>query len=681
MPAYLNALAGSGVHVLTTTDYLARRDFDCMAPVYGFLGLRAGLIVSRPELELAARRAAYSADVTYGIYTGFGYDYLRDNLAWSLDERVQRGYHFAIADEADLILIDEARTPLIISGPSGQPAGGYAAWTGIAARMRHGVHYEIDGKRQDLTITGEGMTWAGDLFGADLTAPANAASARQLRNAHKAREIYRKDRDYVVRDGQILPIDKAAGITRDRHRYEKGMHQALEAKEGLPVQAETMVLAAATVRDYLGLYGRLGAMTGTAVTDADTYRQVYGLDVVPLPAITPVRRINHPDAVYPTEHAKLNALADEAAARHAAGQSVLIGAVPVEQSQQISRLLAERGVPHEVLNATGHDREAPIIARSARAGAVTVATTMAGRGVPIALGGGTQAEHDAVAELGGLCVLGAQRHQTRRLDLRLQDLAGRRGDPGEVKFFISYEDDTLLRLLGLQQVGYLRRLGGEAGRAGMVMKLIEQNQGKADQDYASWLVQMLRPDQILSEQREVIYNSRRAALEGADLGEQTRRMVSEVIGNHVMAATLERQGVAGLWAQLRKLYPITLTVGELAAERGCSIAALPPGFIAERISADARQAYDHREAELTTPVMRELERRLTLAVTDRAWRGHLQVTGELRENLDDARNGPELARYQQEASRQFNAMLGKIKEEITGMLFNLQIDLPDAPHT
>lgn len=676
LPAYLNALGGWGVHVLTATDYLAERDRDQTEPVYEFLGLRAGL--AGPGQELSGLRLAYAAEITYGGYSQSSYDYLRDNIAWTLGDCLQRGHRFAIVDEADLVMIDRAFEPLQVSGPAGGPERQLAGLVRECARLAEGmqrdVHYQVDEAKRLVAVTAAGMTRAGDWLGAgDLNGPDNTVIPRLMRNALMAREFYRKDWNYIVRDGEVLAVDQVTGEA-GRYRHEDGIRQALEAKEGLPLRGEKQVLATATTRSYLDLYDRVSGITGIAATDADIYRQVYELDVVAVPAAWRSRRIDHPDALSATAAAKLGALADEAAARHRTGQPVLVATASVEQSGQVSGLLSERGVRHTLLGTANYDHEPSVIAGCGRAGEVTVAPADAGRGIDSALGDGTQAGRDAVAGLGGLLVLSAQRHWTGRADRRIQDRAGRRGDPGEAKFFISYEDDTVLGLLGRDQVRHLRTRGGEGRRARTVTKLLARHQQRAADRYKSRLVQILQSDQLLSQQRETIYAARRAVLHSGDVREQVQDLISTVIEGHAAAAATGRLGIEKLWAEFRKIFPVTLTADALAAERGCEVSALPPGFIAARVGADALAAYDRREAEFSGPVMREVELRVTLSVTDSAWREHLRETRELRNALEDTYDGEALAEYRQELSRRFTAMLETIRRETVRDLFHVRAE-------
>jgi preprotein translocase subunit SecA len=668
LPAYLGALAGGGVHVLTATNHLARRDHASMRRVYEFLGMRAGL--TEPEPDPAAHRTAYGADVTYGSHEEFVRDYLRDNLTWNRDERVQRGHRFGIVDEADLMLITDAFTAQYISGPGGPGTRWVTESARLAQQLHEGEHYQVDKARRELTLTRKGMDVAADWFGVtDLDAPANTALARLVRTALTAKELYREGRDYVVRGDRILGVDPNTGEV-GAWRFMKGIDQALEAREGLPVHSDGQPLATMTEWGYLDVYDRLAGITSTAVTDADSYRLLYDLDVVAVPPIAPARRIRQPDALYATADAKLNALADEAAAQHLTGRPVLVACEFIRQSRQISGLLDSRGVRHVLLDPADHDREAAVIADCGHRNAVTVAAATAGRGVDSALGDGTEAEHAAIAGLGGLIVLSAERHRDERLDLRVAGRGGRRGDPGDVKFFLCYEDDTVRLMLGAREVRYLATLGGETRRAKTAEKLITERQRVVAAGLTSWRARMLRGEQIVARQRTMIYDARRAVLESGDLsGDQVRRWISEVISEHVEAAAATGLAADGLWAEFRELYPVTLTPGELAAERGCDISELPPQFVAERIAADARQAYDRREAEVTGPVMRDFERRVMLAITDRAWQDHLADIAELAESDGHPGGDAEFAVYQDQMARRFSALGNRIREETVRVLF------------
>lgn len=676
LPAYLNALTGSGVHVMTASTYLARRDHDSMRRVYEFLGMRAGVIA--PGQGPAERRPAYSADVTYGGQDEFCYDYLRDNIAWHRDEFVQRGHHFGILDEADLLLIDRAVVPRRVTGPPDTPAAArlVVVCERLAQRMRADEHYQVDAERRRVSLTAEGTGYAGDWLGAaELSAPGNADWTRVLGTALNAKELYREGRDYVIRDGRLLAVDTMSGEVGP-WSFRKSIQQALEAKEGLEIRALGLVLATLRTAGYLGLYDRLAGITSTAVTDADAYRQLYGLDVVAIPAITQTRRTRHPDALYATEEAKLIALADEATAQHLTGRPVLITYGPAHEGQRISRLLGARGVPHVLLDTADHDRELSAIASCGQERAVTLAAATAGRGINPALGDGTESGYQTVAGLGGLMVFSTQRQRTERLDLRIASRCGRRGAPGAVKFFTSPDDDTVRWLLGEQQARSLAGPGGEGGRrAKMAEGLITRRQRQAAAGAASRRAQELRFSRLVDQQRTAIYAARRSLLESPDSQAPVRRWISEVISKLAAAAAATWLDAESLWEEFGKLYPVTLTPHGLAAECGCEVPALPHQFIAERITEDALRAYDRREAELTREVLREVERRVVLTMTDRYWQEYLAYVDGAPESAWHPPSPEAFAARRDEMSSRFAALTDKIREESVRALFWQHIEV------
>jgi preprotein translocase subunit SecA len=684
LPGYLNALPGAGVHLLTANDYLARRDAEWMGPAYQFLGLRAGLLqpAQTPE-ESAVRKAEYGADVTYGPWEEFGYDYLRDNLAWDPWELVQRGHHFAIVDEADLILIDNADTPLGISGPAEQSRPWHADCARIAAQLEAGLHYDADPQSWTVSLTEAGARWVEEWLGlTSLYDEANLQLIHSLLNALKAKDLYRKDRDYIVDGDQAVVVDPQSGRPYPDRRYDKGQHEAIEAKEGLTIRPETQTLATVETWDYLGQYHRLCGMTGTAMPEAEAYRQAYRLDVVTIPTNRPMIRVDHPDAVYRTAALKLTALADETAARNATGQPVLIGTMSIAQSESISRLLTGRGIGHEALTAQNHQREAQIIADAARLGAVTIVAKMAGRGVDIILGGAdsaddSTAEHDAVADRGGLCVLGAERSGSRRVELHLRGRAGRQGDPGEAKFFLSLEDDVVKAALGPTNVSLTNRTLREEGEhSKRLSAMIDSVQARTAASSAAWLMRQLSYEAVLADQRHVIYAERQAAFGKEGLPERIRRNIDKVIRAEVTAAYQQRPYADRLWRELRELYRVSITPEALARERGCDVAKLPPDFVAEQVAADAQRAYDRREAEVGAEVLRELERIVSLSIADRAWREHLPAMEELLQAIRVRSPGgaAPLPVYQREAALLFSALREAISKETVGSLFNITLE-------
>ena len=727
LPAYLNALTGEGVHVVTVNDYLAKRDSEWMGRVHRFLGLEVGVILAQQPPE--DRRKQYEADITYGTNNEFGFDYLRDNMAWGLEECVQRGHHFAIVDEVDSILVDEARTPLIISGPAEQSARWYTEFAKIVPRLRRGEDgegdYEVDEKKKTVGILESGVEKVEDYLGIDnLYDPVNTPLVSFLNNAIKAKELYKKDKDYVVVNGEVLIVDEFTGRMLHGRRYNEGMHQAIEAKEGVQIQNENQTLATITLQNYFRLYDKLAGMTGTAMTEANEFAQIYKLGVVPIPTNMPMIRLDVADVVYQTVQAKFEAVVDDIAERHANGQPVLVGTTSVEKSEILSRMLKQHGVPHEVLNAKYHEREAAIIAQAGRKGAVTVATNMAGRGTDIMLGGNPDfiadielhqrglspvdtpedyeaawseavdkakaavaEEHAEVVEAGGLYVLGTERHESRRIDNQLRGRSGRQGDPGESRFYLSLEDD-LMRMFNADKVAHfmewLKTPPDVPIESKAVTRSIRSAQTQVEQQNFEIRKDVLKYDDVMNRQRKVIYAERRRVLEGADLHEQIREMIDEVIEGYVAGATsegfAEEWDLDKLWTALQTLYHPKLTTAEAVDEAGGE-QGMSAESLAEVIRVNAQESYDQREEELTPEHMREVERRVVLAVLDRKWREHLYEMDYLREGIGLrawAQRDP-LVEYQREGFDMFNAMMEGIKEESVGYLFNLQVEMQENP--
>ncbi|HEX9541406.1 MAG TPA: preprotein translocase subunit SecA [Streptosporangiaceae bacterium] len=728
LPSYLNALTGMGVHVVTVNDYLAKRDSEWMGRVHRFLGLEVGVILAQQPPE--ERRKQYEADVTYGTNNEFGFDYLRDNMAWGLDECVQRGHNFAVVDEVDSILVDEARTPLIISGPAEQSARWYTEFAKIAPRLRRGEDgegdYEVDEKKRTVGIMESGVEKVEDWLGIDnLYDSVNTPLVSFLNNAIKAKELYKKDKDYVVINGEVLIVDEFTGRMLYGRRYNEGMHQAIEAKESVQIQNENQTLATITLQNYFRLYDKLSGMTGTAMTEANEFHQIYKLGVVPIPTNMPMIRDDQSDVVYQTVAAKFDAVVEDIVERHANGQPVLVGTTSVEKSETVSRMLKHSGVPHEVLNAKYHEREAAIIAQAGRKGAVTVATNMAGRGTDIMLGGNPDfladielhqrglspvdtpedyemawaeavdkakaavaEEHEEVVAAGGLYVLGTERHESRRIDNQLRGRSGRQGDPGLSRFYLSLEDD-LMRMFNADKVAHfmewLKTPPDVPIESKAVTRSIRSAQTQVEQQNFEIRKDVLKYDDVLNRQRKVIYGERRRVLEGADLHEQIRDMINEVIAGYVTGATSEgfpeEWDLDQLWRAFRELYHTNLTIDNVIEEAGGERAGLSQEFLTETIRADAQAAYDQREEELTPDVMRELERRVVLSVLDRKWREHLYEMDYLREGIGLrawAQRDP-LVEYQREGFDMFAAMMEGIKEESVGNLFNLQVEVQENP--
>src|SRR5712672_2979328 len=644
LPAYLNALSGQGVHVVTVNDYLAKRDSEWMGRVHRFLGLEVGVILAQMTPE--ERRKQYEADITYGTNNEFGFDYLRDNMAWGLEECLPRGPHFAIVDGVDSILDDEARTPLIISGPAEQSARWYTEFAKIVPRLRRGEDgegdYEVDEKKKTVGILESGVEKVEDWLGIDnLYDPVNTPLVSFLNNSVKAKELYKKDKDYVVMNGEILIVDEFTGRILHGRRYNEGMHQAIEAKEGVAIKDENQTLATITLQNYFRLYDKLAGMTGTATTEANEFHSIYKLGVVPIPTNMPMIRGDQADVIYQSAQAKFEACVEDIYERHQAGQPVLVGTTSVEKSEILSKMLKRRGVPHEVLNAKYHEREATIVAQAGRRGAVTVATNMAGRGTDIMLGGNPEfiadaelhqrglspaetpedyeaawpeavakskrdvaEEHEQVVEAGGLYVLGTERHESRRIDNQLRGRSGRQGDPGESRFYLSLDDD-LMRMFNSARVGaIMERLSIPPDvpvESKVVTRAIRSAQTQVEQQNFEIRKDVLKYDDVLNRQRHVIYDERHKVLEGADLHVQIRAMLDEVIGAYAKAATgegyPEEWDLDKLWKAFRQLYPVGISIDAMIDEVGGEKANLTRDHITETVQEDAETAYERRESE------------------------------------------------------------------------------------
>ncbi|WP_455423614.1 preprotein translocase subunit SecA [Aeromicrobium wangtongii] len=718
LPAYLNALSGKGVHVVTVNDYLAKYHAEWMGRVHHFLGLSVGQIL--PTMTPAERRESYAADITYGTNNEFGFDYLRDNMADDIADCVQRGHNFAVVDEVDSILIDEARTPLIISGPTEEEVKWYGEFARIVGAMKINEHYEVDEKKRTISVTEEGIDRVEDQLGIDnLYDAVNTPLISFLNNAIKAKELFKNDKDYVVMDGEVLIVDEHTGRILDGRRYNEGLHQAIEAKEGVRIREEYQTLATITLQNYFRLYDKLGGMTGTAMTEASEFDKIYKLGVVPIPTNRPVARVDQPDLVYRTEQAKFDAVVEDIVERHANGQPILVGTTSVAKSERLSKQLTKRGIPHEVLNAKQHDREAAIVAMAGHKGAVTVATNMAGRGTDIMLGGSVEfladaalrkkgldpledseayeaawpdmlkqmeeqvaAEHDEVARAGGLAVIGTERHESRRIDNQLRGRSGRQGDPGETRFYLSLEDD-LMRLFKADWVNWVLQTMKIPDDVPIENKrvtgAIASAQAQVEAQNFDTRKNILKYDDVMSRQREVIYAERRRVLEGEDMHEWITSMIGEVTGAYVTGATEgfpEEWELQQLWTALGTLYPVGVTIEEVEEEVG-GREGLSRETLKERIEADALQAYKNREEELGSEVMRELERRVVLSVLDRKWREHLYEMDYLREGIGlraYSQRDP-LVEYQREGFELFSAMMEGIAEESVGFLFNLEVQV------
>jgi preprotein translocase subunit SecA len=724
LPAYLNALSGKGVHIVTVNDYLAQRDAAWMGRVHEFLGLTVGVVL--PNQPSAGHRAAYSCDITYGTNNEFGFDYLRDNMAVSAEELVQRGHNFAIVDEVDSILIDEARTPLIISGPAEESARWYGEFARIVGRMQRGSDgegdYEVDESKRTVAITERGVGKIEDQLGVEnLYESANTPLVRYLNNAIKAKELYKKDRDYIVNDGEVLIVDEFTGRILHGRRYNEGMHQAIEAKEGVEIKQENQTLATITLQNYFRMYNKLSGMTGTAQTEAGEFNKVYKVGVVTIPTHRPMVRDDHSDVIYKTEKAKFNAVVEDIVERHSLGQPILVGTVSVEKSELLSQLLRKRGVAHAVLNAKFHAKEAEIVAQAGRRSAVTVATNMAGRGTDILLGGNPEylaaaelrqrgitieetpeefeaaleevlprweklcdEEADEVTDAGGLYVLGTERHESRRIDNQLRGRSGRQGDPGESRFYLSLGDDLMRRFRAGAVEAVMDRFNIPEDvpiESKLVTRQIKSAQTQIEAQNAEIRKNVLKYDEVLNKQRQVVYAERKRVLDGEDLHEQVRHMIDDVVAAYVQGATADGVGPEDwnldlLWNNLKMLYPVGVTVEDLEAEAG-STEALDADFLTSRLTDDAHDAYDRREDELGESNLRELERFALLQVIDTKWREHLYEMDYLQEGIHlraYAQRDP-VVEYQREGFDMFATMMDGIKEETVRFLFNVPVEL------
>ena len=722
LPSYLNALAGRGVHVVTTNDYLAERDSEWMGRVHRFLGLKVGVILA--NMNPAQRREAYLADITYGTNNEFGFDYLRDNMAWSLEECVQRDHFFAVVDEVDSILIDEARTPLIISGPADKATKWYVEFANYVGKLQRDTHYEVDEKKKTIGILEDGVTKVEELLQiGNLYEAANTPMIGYLNNAVRAKELFKRDKDYVVMNGELLIVDEHTGRMLAGRRYSEGLHQALEAKERIEIKDENQTLATITLQNYFRLYSKLSGMTGTAMTEASEFYQIYKLGVVPIPTNRDMVRMDQADLVYKSEAGKFLAVTADIVEKHRKGQPVLVGTVSVEKSEELSAFLRKSGVPHEVLNAKHHEREASIIARAGVLGAVTVATNMAGRGTDIMLGGNPEfmadfelqrrgispvdnAEayeaawpdeiarqqaavlkgHEEVIALGGLYVLGTERHESRRIDNQLRGRSGRQGDPGESRFYLSLQDELMRRFNSGMVERFLTVAGlpeDEPIESKMVSNAIRSAQTQVEAQNFEMRKNVLKYDDVMNRQRQVVYGERGLVLEVEDIKDQVADFVNETLSAYVGVATsqgyAEDWDLETLWNAIKTIYPISFTADELISTVG-SRSALDADFLAAHIIQDCEKAYAAREESLGVEVMRELERKVLLSVLDRKWREHLYEMDYLQEGIGlraMAQRDP-LVEYQREGYELFSAMMDAIKEEIAGLLFNIEVTVESS---
>ena len=719
LPSYLNALEGKGVHVVTVNDYLASYQSELMGRIFRFLGMSVGCIITdqRPN----ERRKQYQADITYGTNNEFGFDYLRDNMAWDKDELVQRGHHFAIVDEVDSILIDEARTPLIISGPAeGDVTRWYRQFAKLVPKLTRDEDYEVDEKKKVVGILDPGITKVEDYLGIDnLYEPANTALIGYLNNAIKAKELFLRDRDYVVQNGEVLIVDEHTGRLLKGRRYNEGLHQAIEAKEGVEVKAENQTFATITLQNYFRMYDKLAGMTGTAETEAAEFMNTYKLGVLPIPTNKPMIRKDQPDLIYRTKKEKLTAIVRDVAKRHAKGQPILLGTASVESSEVVSSLLDVAGIDHQVLNAKQHAREAAVVAVAGRKGAVTVATNMAGRGTDIMLGGNVEFladqklkeqgyssedtpeeyekrwpkmldsvkeqvkdEHEEVVKLGGLYVLGTERHESRRIDNQLRGRSGRQGDPGESRFYLSLEDD-LMRLFNTGMVAQLMSKSMPEGQPidkKSVSKGVRNAQKSVESRNYEIRKNVLKYDDVMNKQRQVIYGERQAVLKGEDIHEDILRFISETITSYIRGAQKgsdkpEDWDADGLWKALASVYPVSLdqdeTMDSLEGLKGDKAVKA----LADKLVEDADSIYQQREDELGEKGSRQLERQVVLSVLDSKWREHLYEMDYLKDGIGLRGMGQRdpLVEYQREGYQMYNSMIDAIKEQTVQLLFNVDL--------
>lgn len=714
-PAYLNALSGKGVHVVTVNDYLAEYQANLMGRVYRFLGLESGVILSNQNPEL--RRQQYLADITYGTNNEFGFDYLRDNMAWALEEQVQRGHNFAIVDEVDSILIDEARTPLIISGPaSGEANRWYGEFARMAQSLKVDEDYEVDEKKRTIGVLESGIDKVEDHLGIrNLYESVNTPLIGFLNNSIKAKELFKNNKDYVVVNGEVHIVDEHTGRILPGRRYNEGIHQAIEAKEGVEVKPENQTMATVTLQNYFRMYDKLSGMTGTAETEAAEFMNTYELGVVPIPTNKGVQRTDQSDKVYKNEIAKFRAVVEDIKERNEKGQPILVGTTSVEKSEYLSKLLVKEGVRHEVLNAKNNEREAAIVAQAGRKGAVTVATNMAGRGTDIMLGGNAEfnavekmetlgldpnrtpeeyeqkwpaileqceaeveAEHNEVVELGGLYVLGTERHESRRIDNQLRGRSGRQGDPGESRFYLSLTDD-LMRLFNGQAAGRLMAGAPDdtALDSKLVSRVIASAQGQVEARNAEQRKNILKYDDVLNRQREAMYKDRAEILHGADIQEQIQKFIDEVVVSTIVEHTAghpEDWDLEKLWDVLKPIYPVSITIDDMIEEAGDRTKLTQEMLITELLT-DAKYIYEERENKVGSEAMREIERRVLLSVIGRRWPEHLYEMDYLKEGIGlraMAQRDP-LVEYQREGYSMYQSMMEAIREETVGYLYNLDL--------
>jgi len=714
LPLYLNALTGRGCHLVTVNDYLSRRDPYWMGPIYHLLGLSVASIYPQqtpdehqpsrrydPEYDSGdsrwrwfrpvSRKEAYEADIIYGTSSEFGFDYLRDNMVVDLSQCVQRELHYAIVDEVDNLLIDEARTPLIISGPAEESGQIYNVFARLIPRLRPEADYVIDEKEREVHLTDAGISTMeamlrreGLLKSPNLYDPANYVFTRFLESALKSHVLYKRDRDYVVKDGEVIIVDEFTGRLMLGRRYSEGLHQAIEAKEHVKVQRETMTYATITIQNYFRMYGKLAGMTGTAATEAEEFHKIYGLEVVVIPTHKPMIREDFPDQIYKNERGKFNAVVREVEQLHHQGRPALIGTVSIEKSEDLSDLLKRRGIPHEVLNANKHEKEAYIIARAGEPGSVTVATNMAGRGVDIVLGGSLdgqketewQEKHNKIISLGGLHIIGTERHEARRIDNQLRGRSGRQGDPGSSRFYVSLEDEVVKRFGGERIKSIMDWVGMDENMPienKLVNRSIESAQVRVEGFHFDMRKHLVEYDDVVNRHRELIYAERRKILGGTDLKANILSMVRDEIGNMVARHIADEHGlgwdVAGLLADLATVLPLPPT---LTAD---SLVELKPKQIEEKLAKVAETLYEEREKELGTENMRVLERLVMLRIIDNLWVEHLTAMENMRlqAGWQTLRQTRAVDAYKSEGYRQFQTLLDTIQHDVVHTIYHVSI--------
>lgn len=668
LPAYLNALTNQGVHIITVNDYLARRDAEWMGQIYEFLGLNVGVVVH--GLTFEERKKAYNAHITYGTNNEFGFDYLRDNMVVDGNQMVQRPLFYAIVDEVDSILVDEARTPLIISGAAEDSARYYMQFAKIAPQLKPEDDYAVDEKAKTIAITEEGVARVEKILNVDnLFDDVNFELNHYLNQALKAKEFFVRDRDYVVKDGEVLIVDEFTGRLMPGRRYSDGLHQSIEAKEGVAVLKESQTLASITYQNYFRMYKKLSGMTGTAKTEEDEFRKIYGFDVVVIPTNMPLIREDYPDAVYKTTKGKALAIVEDIVQRHAKGQPVLVGTISIETSEFFSTLLKRKGIPHQVLNAKHHDKEAEIVKQAGQQNMVTIATNMAGRGTDIVLGEG-------VVELGGLHIIGTERHESRRIDNQLRGRSGRQGDPGSSRFYVSLEDD-IMRLFGSERImGIMDRLGWEEDQAidhPQISKAIENAQKRVENRHFEIRKQVLEYDDVMNQQREVIYEQRRAVLLNEDITGQIYNMF-EPIFERLVNANADEKMIPEDWNLNAIQLQYKEIVGKSFDKSNDELSELEPAEIVNALIDSARDAYRERTAKYGEEIQSQIEKYVLLQLTDQKWMDHLRAMDDLREGIGLRAYGQRdpLLEYRLEAYEMFQQMVHSIQEECISMLFKVR---------